>query len=454
MKTSTQFYHSVYLEPKLCEGCINCIKRCPTRALRVRNGMSRVIPQYCIDCGECVRHCPYNAKKTRRKGLEMLDGFKYKVALPPPELYSQFNNITDTNLILTALKKIGFDDVFEVSAAAELVSEETRNYIKNNKDKWPVISTNCPSVTRLIRVRFPALVEHMLPVLSPQDVAADIARQKAMKETGLPAEDIGIFFLSPCASKIANVVDPLGLKASQIDGALAIKDIYPKLLTAMKALEEDDIEDLAISGRIGVGWGISGGESSGLFTFDYLAADGIENVINVLEDLEDEKISGNLKFIELAACSGGCVGGTLNVENPYIATSKNHYIHKDLPISVACKEDYEKDYNLDLTWKTPIEYIPVYQLSENISDSMAKMLEREALLEELPKLDCGSCGAPTCKTFAEDVVKGIARREDCIYLMRDEYKELIKRSQLVNKKKAEDKEKQREMERGDLQDGR
>ena len=121
---------------------------------------------------------------------------------------------------------------------------------------------------------------------------------------------------------------------------------------------------------------------------------------------------------------------------------------------MACKEDYEKDYNLDLTWKTPIEYIPVYQLSENISDSMAKMLEREALLEELPKLDCGSCGAPTCKTFAEDVVKGIARREDCIYLMRDEYKELIKRSQLVNKKKAEDKEKQREMERGDLQDGR
>ena len=449
MKNSTQFYHSVYLDPRLCEGCINCIKRCPTRALRVRNGVSRVIPQYCIDCGECIRHCPYNAKKTRRKGLEMLDGFKYKVALPPPELYSQFNNITDTNLILTALKKMGFDDVFEVAGAAELVSEETRKYIKNNRDKWPVISTHCPSVTRLIRVRFPSLVEHLLPVLSPQDVAADLARQKAMRETGLPAEDIGIFFLSPCPSKIANVVDPLGQNVSPIDGAIAIKDIYPKLLATMKEIDEDEIEELAISGRIGVGFGISGGESAGLFTFDYLAADGIENVINVLEDLEDEKITSKLKFIELAACSGGCVGGTLNVENPYIATSKNHYIHKDMPVSVACRADYEQDYKVDLTWKTPIEYIPVYQLSDSIIDSMAKMLERDQILEELPRLDCGSCGAPTCKTHAEDVVKGLAQKEDCIYLMRDEYEELLKRSQLVNTKKMQEKEKQNETERGD-----
>lgn len=451
MKTTTQFYHSVYLDPKYCEGCINCIKRCPTRALRVRNGMARVISQYCIDCGECIRHCPHNAKKTRRKGLETMEQFKYKVALPPPELYSQFNNVRDTNLILTALKRIGFDDVFEVSGAAELVSEETRKYVKNNKDKWPIISTHCPSVTRLIRVRFPSLVEHLLPVRSPQDVAAELARQKAMRETGLPSEDIGIFFISPCPSKIANVVDPIGLDESQIDVGLAIKDIYPKLLAALKDLDEDEVEDLAISGRIGVGWGISGGESAGLFTFDYLASDGIENVINVLEDLEDEKISNQLKFIEPTACSGGCVGGTLNVENPYIATSKNHYINKDMPISVACEEDYEADYKLDFAWETPIEYIPVYQLSESITESMAKMLEREEILEDLPKLDCGSCGAPTCKTFAEDVVRGFAKKEGCIYLMRNEYKELLKRSQLLNKKKAEDREKKIEEEKKEEQ---
>ena len=66
-------------------------------------------------------------------------------------------------------------------------------------------------------------------------------------------------------------------------------------------------------GRIGIGWAESGGEAAGLISTErYLAADGIENVIKVLEDLEDEKL-GELEFVELAACAGGCVGGVLTV---------------------------------------------------------------------------------------------------------------------------------------------
>lgn len=423
-----KFYHAVYLDPDRCKGCVNCIKRCPTKAIRVRNGKAKIIHKYCIDCGQCIKHCPHHAKRTSRTGLEVLEKYKYKVALPAPALYSQFNNVNDINVILTGLKKLGFDDVFEVSGAAELVSQATRNYIRNNEDKWPIISTACPTIVRLIRVRFPELIEHMLPLNPPMEVAASLARQKAVKETGLKDEDIGIIFITPCPAKISSIIAPLAQDKSYVNGAIAIKDIYQPLAAAMKEVEEP--EELSISGRIGVGWGISGGESSGLFTYEYLAADGIENVINVLEDLEDEKLTSKLRFIELNACDAGCVGGVLNVENPYIAIAKNNFLHKNMPVSVSHEENYLGDYHLDMEWKKPVEYLPVFQLSEDMMESMSRMFEREQIIEELPDLDCGACGAPTCKALAEDIVKGFAEKDNCIYLMMDKYHELRKRSQL------------------------
>ena len=150
MKTDT-FFHSVTLDKSLCKGCINCIKRCPTQAIRVRNGKAQIIKEFCIDCGECIRVCPHHAKKAIYDPLDIMNKFKYTVALPAPSFYGQFNNLDDVNIILRALKLMGFDDVYEVSGAAEIVSELTRQYIEKNKDKTPFISTACPSVLRLIR---------------------------------------------------------------------------------------------------------------------------------------------------------------------------------------------------------------------------------------------------------------------------------------------------------------
>ena len=315
-----KFYHSVRLDADLCKGCINCIKRCPTQAIRVRGGKAQINSKFCIDCGECIRVCSYHAKKATYDKLEVMKQFKYTVALPAPALYSQFNNLDDVNIVLNALLMMGFDDVFEVSAAAELVSEATRTYLTTHEEQLPLISTACPSVVRLIRVRFPNLIPHLLPLKPPVEVAAIMAAQKAMERTGFAREDIGICFISPCPSKVTYAKAPLGTEKSEIDCVLAIKDVYPQLLSHMKAVGDEGLE-LSTSGKIGISWGRSGGEAGGLFTENYLAADGIENVIRVLEDLEDQKFS-HLKFVELNACNGGCVGGVLTVENPYVAEVK------------------------------------------------------------------------------------------------------------------------------------
>lgn len=409
-----KFYHSVYLEEDLCKGCINCIKRCPTQAIRVRGGKAQINSKFCIDCGECIRVCPHHAKQAVYDRLDVMKQFQYTVALPAPSLYSQFNHLDDVNIILNALLLLGFDDVFEVSAAAEIVSESTRQYLSEHEDQLPMISTACPSVVRLIRVKFPNLIPNLLPLNPPVEVAARLALEKVLKKTGLPREQIGIIFISPCPSKVTYAKSPLGIETSEIDRVLAIKDIYPQLLSYMKAVDEDP-EELASSGKIGISWGRSGGEASGLFTENYLAADGIENVIRVLEDMEDQKFT-NLRFVELNACNGGCVGGVLTVENPYVAEAKLKRLRKYMPVSRRHMEGEEERH---VHWSEQVSFEPVFNLGNNMLESLSRLNQVERLCKKLPGLDCGSCGAPTCKALAEDIVRGEASEKDCIYYLRD-----------------------------------
>ncbi len=409
-----KFFHSVYLDDSLCRGCINCIKRCPTQAIRVQNGKARITSEFCIDCGECVRTCSYHAKKLRRDTLEILDQFDYTVALPAPSLYLQFHNLDDVNIVLTALLRLGFDDVYEVAAAAELVSAASRAYVQSHRESWPLISTACPSVVRLIRVRFPNLVERLLPLKPPVEVAAELARERAVKRTGLPGHRIGVIFLSPCPAKVTYARDPLGVERSHLDGVLAIKDLYPLLLEQMKQVRSDP-QALAAAGRAGVSWGISGGESGGMESESYLAADGIENVIRVLEEVEDDKLS-HLQFIELDACDGGCVGGVLNVENPFVARAKLRALSARLPRSDRHLRPADPD---SIAWTAPVRYEPVFRLGSSLKESIALARQVEELTAQFPGLDCGCCGAPSCRALAEDIVRGLASRHFCIHILRD-----------------------------------
>ena len=406
------------MEKDQCGGCTNCIKRCPTEAIRVRDGKAQIISERCIDCGECIRVCPHHAKKTRFDHLDKLQDFEYIIALPAPSLYGQFNNLDDIDFVLTGLKALGFDHVFEVSRAAELVSEATRRLMAQGSLPRPLISSACPAVVRLIRVRFPDLCPHVLPLRSPMETAAGMAKAEAAARTGLPKEKIGCFFITPCPAKVTDIQCPIGIEKSMVDGALAISEIFPILSSKMDKLET--VEPLAKSGIIGVSWASSGGESAALLNDKYLAADGIENVIRVLEELEDERIR-ELDFIELNACSGGCVGGVLCVENAYVAKARLQRLRKYLPVS---QNHLRADIPQGMNWQEPLEFAPVLTLSDDLSEAMEMMMEIDNICEKFPGLDCGACGAPSCRSLAEDVVKGQAKESDCVFVLREEIRQM------------------------------
>ena len=406
-----KIFHSVRLDDEKCVGCTNCIKRCPTEAIRVRNKKAYIISDRCIDCGECIRVCPQHAKYAVMEHLQKIEKYKYKIALPAPALYGQFNNLENVDYVLTGLKKLGFDKVVEVSKAAEYISSATRAMMEENTLKRPVISSACPAVVRLIRLRFPNLIEHLLPLYTPVDFAATIARREAIKETGLSDEDIGVFFISPCPAKRTGIKNPLGYDKSGVDGAIAMKDIYPQLVHYMDKLSVEEVEPINDSGIIGVSWASSGGEAAGLLKERYLAADGIRNVINVLEELEDEKLN-DLDFIELNSCTGGCVGGVLTVENPFVAKARIQRLRRFMPVSCnSISNEFEVE-ELGLTKEvTPS---PAMKLADNVIKAMRMMTQLREIEASLPGLDCGICGAPSCRALADDIVRGYAEETDCV----------------------------------------
>ena len=416
-----EFFHSVTLDRDKCMGCINCIKRCPTEAIRVRNKKAHIIPERCIDCGECIRVCPHHAKRAIYDPLEVIGQYEYAIALPAPSFMAQFNNLEDVDIVLNALRDFGFHEVYEVAKAAEIVSAATRILMKEGNLPRPIISSACPAVTRLIRVRFPGLIDHILPLHAPIEVAARLSKKAAAEKTGLPPEKIGAIFISPCPAKVTATKMPLGTEKSAVDAVVAVSEIYPKLVSVMKETASHPMEPLTEAGKIGLSWGSSSGECSGLLNDNYLAADGIENVIRVLEDLEDEKFR-DVDFIELNACAGGCVGGVLNVENPYVAKTKLYRIRKHLPVSL----NHIDAVDPGLLWDTPLEYVPVLKLDDDVWAAMEKMARVEEICASLEGLDCGSCGAPSCRALAEDIVRGMASEEDCIFRYKSGITTLLK----------------------------
>jgi iron only hydrogenase large subunit-like protein len=379
----------------------------------------------CIDCGECIRTCPNSAKIAVTEQLNEIQKYKYKIAIPAPSFVSQFSRRYTIEKVLSGFLFMGFDEVMEVGLGADLVSVAMTEYLHSLGALLPrpVISSACPAVVRLIQVKYPGLVGNIMPLQSPMEITARYARRKAVDKTGADPSEIGVFFITPCPAKATVIKQPIGMDHSNVTGVIAIRDMVNFVkLNFEKVVENFDIQRAS---KIGIGWGRREGEIEAVDIPNRLSVDGIHHVSKMLEKIEEGGFR-NIHFMEAQACVGGCVGGVLMVENPFMAKLKLDLVSKEIGnrniefFKKVQSEIPKEDYRLG----SKILPRPITSLSPDMREAMRKLQEIESLTSELPGIDCGSCGCPTCRAFAEDVVDGLMMRMDCLFDLRQRVQSL------------------------------
>ncbi|MFO7889088.1 MAG: [Fe-Fe] hydrogenase large subunit C-terminal domain-containing protein [bacterium] len=406
--------HSIQINKNKCVGCVLCMKACPTKAIRIYSGKAEIDGELCIDCGECYRVCPYEAVTPLTTSYQDLKKFKFKVAIPSPTIYTQFGRDVMPNQILLALKKIGFDYVYDSAWMCEMINAAIEKYLNDNPTPRPMISTVCPATIRLIRHLYPNLVNHIIPIDVPRESAAQYLREKVSKEYNIKKNEIGIIHISSCAAKMVSINNPVGLTNSQLDGAISVREIYSKLFRALKNLDEEVI--LQLSSGVGLGWAVAGGESNGINLENCLAVSGVSDVIKILDDMEAGKLKA-VEYLECLVCPNGCVGGPLNVENRHFAKKKAEnlvemYGKKSRVTSKMIKHRYENGF---FFLEEKIKPQPFPPLDKNPKKAIKKYNDLEKIVKKLGGKECGACGAPDCRTLAKDIVQNKAEVTDCVF---------------------------------------
>lgn len=420
MKVMEEYYHPIKFLEEKCQGRMRCMRACPTQAIRVKGGKARLIPELCVDCGECVNVCPCGAIVSLTDRFERSMDFKHKVALPSPVLFSQFRPDIDPRKIAMGLLKIGFDYVIDVSKACKEVSIALEQYLSTYRGRLPLISSICPAVVRLIQVKYPDLTELIVPIDVPREIAAHDFKKRFSQDRELQPNEMGIIYITSCPAKIVSIKQPAEKERSWIDGAVSILDIYAPLVSAIREISDSDLNDERLADfTFDAGWEMIGEMTRLMGPGPFLAVSGMSDVTKVLDDIEGSRLR-NIVFVELSACLGGCIGGSLVVENMYVARNTlQKLVERFRGKTSVQREEVIRKYKAGHYFlERRIMPRPLRPLDPDVAKAIEKKKRKDAIYESLPKIDCGCCGAPSCLALADDVVRGLARIEDCIYLFR------------------------------------
>ncbi len=414
------YKHSVRIDRRKCVGCTNCIKSCPTEAIRVQRGKAKILDERCIDCGTCLVSCPHHAMISVTTPLGELNEFQYNIVIPTAALYSQFRGLQDLGDIYSVLYSMGFDAIYDEAKGYEIMAEATRKYLRSGEAVTPLITCSCPVIPRLVTTLYPSLIDNLSPFISATEISARVAKEEFCEVMGVPKSSVGCFYIAPCAAKMTNMKSPLGIEKSEIDGVYSLVDIYARILKDIGKVEGGHRNIAHPACAYGLGSAVVGGVSTAVGLTNYLAVDGIQNVMQCLEEIDNERLL-KLSYLEVAACSGGCVGGPLTFENQFVAKNRNRRIaHSQPRLNMETDEHIQKYVNSPMI-RYDYEFTPrsVMKLSDDMAEALRMMDRMEDISKRLPGLDCGSCGSPSCKTLAEDIVRGQAVEMDCIFKLRD-----------------------------------
>lgn len=400
---------------------------CPTEAIRIHGGKAELTDNRCVDCGKCYMACPVGAIIVEQDDFSRIFEFEHRVALIPNVLLGQFPEKVSINQICSVLHELGFTHIFEVEHGTRILQGAMEEYMQQYPEKRPLISTFCPAIVRLIQVQFPAMTENLMLLKAPLDIAATYFRKKLIDQ-GAKADEIGIFYITPCAAKIAAVKSPVGDETSDITGVINMDFIFNKVYTSVKqghlGKTTCQVPSLSALEPQEMLWSLTEGESSRM-PGRALAIDEISNVIEFLERLENEE-NRDIDFLELRACDQSCAGGILTSGNRFFTVERlrkraeeasSEQPGEGLKQEAASMMQY-RDFLIENIGVKKVLPRSMDKLDDDTKRALLKMQMVREIMKSLPYVDCGLCGSPTCNALAQDIAQGRAEITHCIFVQK------------------------------------
>ncbi len=421
------FHHALKFRKEVCIGCSHCMNVCPTQAIRIHSGKAELTDNRCVDCGECYKVCPVGAIIVEQDDFNRIFEYQHRVALIPNILLGQFPEGVSVSQICSVLIDLGFTHVFEVEHGTRVLEVAMSEMLDDDHRPRPLISSFCPAIVRLVQVRFPMFTNNLMLLKAPLDIAALFYR-KRIEDQGAEPDTIGVFYITPCAAKIAAIKSPVGDEVSPISGVINMDFIYNKIYTKVKqgfgGKASCALPALLPLRPQEMLWSLTEGESCRM-PGRSMAIDEISNVIEFLEKMENEEFS-DIDFLELRACDQSCAGGILTSGNRFFTVDrlKKRALNQ---LEQGCLEgggdaaDHIMAYDSFLKEQLPVRQIKpraMDKLDEDTEQALLKMRKVHEIMKDLPYVDCGICGSPTCSALAEDIVQGKAQIAQCIYVQK------------------------------------
>lgn len=388
-----------------CTDCHRCVRSCPVKAIGIYKGQARLVDDNCILCGRCVIECPQKAKQVQNE-LDLIrerinSGVKVALSLAP-SFVSSFADYQPDSL-LQALHGLGFSIIEETAIGAEIVSGHY-SYMIENENK-PVISACCPVVVNLIERYYPALIDNVAQVVSPM-----IAHGRLLKER--LGNDVYVVFAGPCIAKISEAAD----EAQTIDAVITFEQLRQWLEQPGSHKEYHRAETCCQPYGPGRYYPITGGILKSFMNHDetdtdIITVDGIDNCMETFAALLAGAISP--RFIEMLACSGGCIGGPVN-GSPAARVAKRMQVIKYAQKFCKNKQSYPSGNS---SFSRCHEANPI-ALPLPSNEQIRRILQQIGKHSAGDEKNCGACGYNSCREKAIAVYQGLAETEMCLPYMR------------------------------------